>query len=201
MIKRFNMGGCAPTSTPLPPGLILENDNCPTNAQDIDEIKNVPYREVLGLLMWLQVATRPDLSFVVNILSRFAHNPGKPHWNALKHTLAYIKATTHYGVTFKAGGNLDLIGYVDSNFAGCRESRRSTEGNIFIVAGGPVSWESKRQETVALSTVKAEYMAFTRATSQAIWLSKFFDEVGLQIDRPVLIYGDNAGSIANTVRG
>ena len=199
MIERFNMGGCAPASTPLPPGLILSHDDCPTNTPNTNEMKDVPYCEALGSLMWLQVATRPDLSYAVNILSRFAHNPGKPHWNALKHTLAYIKGTTHYGVTFQAGGNLDPIGYVDSNFAGCRESRQSTEGNIFIVAGGPVSWESKRQETVVLSTVKAEYMAFTRATSQAIWLSKFFDEVGLQINRPVLIYGDNAGSIANTV--
>jgi len=113
--------------------------------------------------------------------------------------LAYIKATTHYGVTFKAEGNLDPISYIDSDFAGCRESRQSTEGNIFIVTGGLVSWKSKCQETVVLSIVEAEYIAFTRVTSQAIWLSKFFDEVGLQINRPVLIYGNNVGSIANTV--
>ena len=123
MIEHFNMGGCASASTLLPSGLILKNDDCPTNAQDIDEMKNVLYCEALGSLMWLQVATRPDLSFAVNILSRFTHNPGKPYWNALKHTLAYIKATTHYRVTFKAGGNLDPISYVDSNFVGFRELR------------------------------------------------------------------------------
>jgi len=86
-------------------------------------MKNIPYYEALGSLMWLQVTTRPDLSFAVNILSRFAHNPEKPHWNTLKHTLAYIKATTHYGVTFKAEGNLDPISYIDSDFADCRKSR------------------------------------------------------------------------------
>jgi len=79
--------------------------------------------------------------------------------------LAYIKATTHYEVTFKAGDNLNSIGYVDSDFVGYRESRQSIEGNIFIVIGGLVSWENKYQETVVLSTVKAEYMAFTRTTS------------------------------------
>jgi len=79
--------------------------------------------------------------------------------------LAYIKATTHYGVTFKAEGNLDPISYIDSDFAGCRESRQSTEGNIFIVTGGLVSWKSKCQETVVLSIVEAEYIAFTRVTS------------------------------------
>jgi len=138
MIEHFNIEEYAPASTLLPPGLILENDDCPTNAQDIDKMKNVPYCEALGLLIWLQVATRPDLSFAVNILFRSAYNPEKPHWNALKHMLAYIKATTHYGVIFKVGGNLDSIGYVDFDFVGCRKSRQSTEGNIFIVAGGPV---------------------------------------------------------------
>ena len=102
-------------------------------------MKDMPYHEALGLLMWLQVVTRPDLSYTVNILSRFTHNPRKPYWNVLKHMLAYIKGTTHYRVMFQVGGNLDPIGYVNSDFAGCRELRWSTEGNIFIVAGGPVS--------------------------------------------------------------
>jgi len=70
------MRRCTLASTLLPPGLILENDDCPTNAQNIDEMKNIPYHKALSLFMWLQVATRPDLSFTVNILSRFAHNPG-----------------------------------------------------------------------------------------------------------------------------
>jgi len=73
------------------------------------------------------------------------------------------------------------------------------EGNIFIIAGGSSSWESKWQETMVSSTVKAEYMAFTRAMSQAIWLSKFFDKVGLPINKPVIIHGDNVESISNTV--
>jgi len=128
-------------------------------------MKNIPYHKALGLLMWLQVATRPDLLFAVNILSQFTHNPRKPHWNMLKHILAYVKGTAHYGITYKARSDLNPIGYVDSDFAGCRELRCSTEGNTFIIAGGLVSWESKHQETVGLSTVEAEYIAFTRAMS------------------------------------
>jgi len=93
------------------------------------------------------------------MLSWFTHNPGKLHWNALKHTLAYTKGTIYYRIIYKIGGSLDLIGYVNSDFAGCRESRHSTEGNIFIIAGGLVFWESKCQETVVLSTVEAEYIA------------------------------------------
>jgi len=101
--------------------------------------------------------------------SQFAYNPGKLHWNTLKHILAYIKGTMHYRVIYKTGGSLDPIGYVDFNFAGCRELRYSTESNIFIIAGEPVSWKSKCQETMVLSTVEAEYIAFTRMMSQAIY--------------------------------
>lgn len=160
---------------------------------------NIPYREALGSLMWLQVATRPDLSFSVNLLARFAHNPGRMHWNALKHVMAYVKGTINYGISYQAGGDLRPIGYVNSDFAGCKDSRRSTEGSIFMVAGGPVSWECKRQDTVALSTVEAEYMAFSCATAQAIWLSKFFNEIGLNSTKPTIIYADNNGAISNSI--
>jgi len=88
---------------------------------------------------------------------------------------------------------------VDSDFAGCKDTRRSTEGMIFIVAGGPVSWESKRQDTVALSTAEAEYMAFSRTTTQAIWISKYFDEVGLPTQKPIVIHADNSGAISNSI--
>jgi len=70
---------------------------------------------------------------------------------------------------------------------------------IFIVAGGPVSWESKRQDTVALSTAEAEYMAFSRTTTQAIWISKYFDEVGLPTQKPIVIHADNSGAISNSI--
>jgi len=174
------MAECAPATIPLPPGLFLSVKDCPTTTEEITEMKNIPFREVLGSIMWLQIATRPDLSFSVNILSRFTHNPGKSHWHALKHVLAYIKGTKHYGIIYRGSEKLSSTGFVDSDYAGCKDTRRSTEGNIFIVAGEPVSWESKCQETIALSTVEAKFMAFTWATTQALWLSKFFDEPQLQ---------------------
>jgi len=149
--------------------------------------------------MWLQVTTRPDLSFAINLLARFAHNPDKPYWIALKHVLAYVKGTIGYGITYQAGGHLNLIGYVDSDFAGCKNTRRSTEGTIFIVAGGPVSWESKQQDTVTLSTIEAEYMAFSRTMTQAILISKYFDEVGLPTQKPIIIHADNSGAISNSI--
>ena len=101
----------------------------------------------------------------MTLLSCFAHNPGKSHWTAIKHVLAYIKETLNYKITYKADAKLNLTRYVDSDFADCKNTCHSTKGNIFIIAEGPVSWESKRQKTVALSTVEAEYMGFSRATT------------------------------------
>jgi len=102
------------------------------------------------------------------MFARFAHNPGIAHWNVLKHALTYIKGTKHYGITYKGNSSLKPIEYVDSDYAGCKDTRCSTEGNVFVVAGGPISWKYKRQDTVALSTVETEFMAFLRATTQAL---------------------------------
>jgi len=90
------------------------------------------------------------------------------HWNALKHVMAYIKGTIDYGITYKGGSSLEPSRYVDSDYAECKDTRRSTKGNIFMVARRSVSWECKRQDTVALSTVEVEFMVFSKATTQAL---------------------------------
>jgi len=116
----------------------------------------------------------------------------------LKHILAYVKGTKHYGITYKSGSSLEPIGYIDSNYTCCRDTRQSTKDNIFLVAGGPISWECKRQDTVALFTVEAEFMAFLKATTQALWMFKYFHEVGLPVNKPLTICADNSGYIANS---
>jgi hypothetical protein len=199
MIERFKMGDAKPRSTPLPVGLVLSIDNLPKTEEEMNDMKNVPYRQALSSLMWLQVATRPDLSYTVNLLSRFANNPGQRHWDALKHTLAYLRGTVDYGITYRHKESLRPFGYVDADYAGDIDGSRSTEGHIFFIAGGPVSWASKRQETVALSTVEAEYTAITWASQQAVWISKFLDEVALRQELPTNILTNNQGAIANTV--
>ena len=138
LLKRFNMYLCSPLTIPLPYGLFLSMEDCPANASEIEEMRKVPYCEVLGSLMWMQVAIWPDLSYPVNLLACFAHNLGKAHWNMLKHVLGYIEGTLDYAIRYRAGATLDPVGYVDFDFAGCKNTRCSTEGNIFVVAGEPV---------------------------------------------------------------
>ena len=102
-------------------------------------------------------------------------------------------------MVYQSRGNLNSVGYVNSDYAGCKNMCQSIKGNIFIVAEGPVSWESKWQEIVTLSTIKAEYVAFTRATTQVLWLTKFFNEISLPIKSPIEIRVDNNRSISNSI--
>jgi hypothetical protein len=191
------MSNAKPHSTTLPPGLVLSLEDSPKSREEILNMKDVPYCEALCSLMWLQVATRPDLSYTINLLSRFANNPGQAHWNMMKHMLGYLKEILEYGISYHWGSSLQPFGYVDANYTSNHDGRRLMEGHIFFVANGPISWASKCQSTVTLSTVEAEYMAFTCTIQQAIWLTKFMDEVGLAQKPPVNIFANNTGAISN----
>jgi len=126
-----------------------------------------PYK-TLGSLIWLQVATHPDLSYIVNLLSRFAHNPRQAHWNVLKHALLYIKETLDYSITYFYNSSLCPFGYVDSDYARDIDRWKSMEGHMFSVGSRLVSWASKHQEIITFLTVEAKYMAFTQATQQVL---------------------------------
>jgi hypothetical protein len=146
--------------------------------------------------MWGQLATRPDLSFAVSLLSRFQANPGIEHWKGLLHVVGYIKNTMDFGLTYSRDTELTPLAYVDADYGGCYDTRRSTSGYIFSMSGGPVTWSSKRQATVALSTVEAEYVAMSRCAQQMVWMQTWLDEVEIAHVLPGIIRGDNRGAIA-----
>jgi hypothetical protein len=149
--------------------------------------------------MWAQVATRPDISFAVGLLAHFQSNPGPAHWRAMIHILGYIKGTLNYRITYsKVEGGLKPIGFVDADYAGDYDTRRSTSGYVFMMAGGPVSWSSHRQPTVALSTMEAEYMALTRSAQNALWIHNSLVEINLPQSLPATIHCDNTSAIALT---
>ena len=125
------------------------------------EMADKPYRTVLGSVMWGQLVTCPYLSFVVSLLSRFQANPGIEHWKSLLHVIGYIRNTMDYGLVYSRDADLTPIAYVDTDYGGCRDTRHSTSGYIFTMAGGAVTWSSKHQATVALSTIEAEYVAMS----------------------------------------
>uniref|UniRef100_A0AAV1UU28 Polyprotein n=1 Tax=Peronospora matthiolae TaxID=2874970 RepID=A0AAV1UU28_9STRA len=158
---------------------------------------NVPFRNAVGCLMYLMVGTRPDLAAAVGVLSQFSADPCPTHWQALKRVLRYIQGTREYGIEYQATNNDKLHGYSDADWAGDVEARRSTSGYTFILNNGYVSWRSKKQSTVALSSTEAEYMALTEAAQEAIWLKALLCELDeMRSDEAVKIYEDNQGSIA-----
>jgi hypothetical protein len=160
VLARYGMLNCASRPTPLPLGIELTKAQAPSTDAERHFMKDKPYREVLGSVMYTQIATRPDLSYAASTLSKFGSNPGKPHWLALMHILQYIKGSLDYKITYSGPGNTSLTpyGHVDADYGGDRDTRRSCSGHVFFMAGGPVAWGAKYQPNIALSTMEAEYM-------------------------------------------
>jgi hypothetical protein len=141
--------------------------------------------------------TRPDCQYAVSTLAQFSANLGKAHFEAVKRVLRYLKGTADFGLTFGGSGEgVDLIGWTDSDWAQDTDSRRSVGGFVFDVAGGSVSWPSKKQPTIALSTVEAEYMAGSNATQEVIWLRTLLEDCGFTQAEATTIHADNQGCIA-----
>ena len=152
-----------------------------------------PYASAVGSLMYAMVCTRPDIAHAVGVVSRYMNNPGKEHWMAVKWILRYLRGTTNQALCF-GGSNIALQGYVDADMAGDRDNRRSTTGYVFTVGGTTVSWVSKIQSVVALSTTEAEYVAATEASKEMIWLQRLMGELGKKHDMGTL-YSDSQSAI------
>lgn len=158
-------------------------------------MSRLPYRELLGSLMYLYIGTRPDLSFAIQYLSRYQANPGRAHWDAALHVLRYLKGTVDLKITYSASRPLTPVGYADADLRGCLDTGRSTSGYVFITSGGPVCWSSKRQQRISTSTTEAEYKALCHAGQTALWIDNFLSEIGIEIDRPLVIHTDNKGAL------
>ena len=150
-----------------------------------------PYHPVLRSVMWGQLATQLDLSFAVSLLSCFQANPRIEHWKGLLHDISYIKNTMDYGLTYSRDSELTPLSYIDADYGGCRDTRRSTSGYVFTMSGGLVTRSSKRQVTVALSTVEAKYVAMSRYAQQMVWMQMWLDEVEIGHKLLGIIQGDS----------
>jgi ribonuclease HI len=188
LVAKYNMDDCKTKATPLSPSIKL-------SAEDGDPLDTdkFPYSQLVGSLMYIAVCTRPDISYAVGALARYMAKPTTVHWQAAKGVLRYLAGTADFGITF--GSTTDgLIGYCDADYAGDTDTRRSTTGYVFLMAGGAVSWSSKRQQTIAASTTEAEYMAAAAAVKEALWLRNLLADFNIQIT-PVTLFADNQSAI------
>jgi hypothetical protein len=196
ILERFNFTDLKPVSTPMDPTIRYSKTQCPQTLEEKARMKNVPYREAIGALMYCAVATRPDISFPVALLSQFLENPGVVHWNGVKHIYRYLLGTKHLQLVY--GHSEDgIVGYTDADGA-TQEHRHAISGYAFLIDGGAISWFSRKQEIVTLSTAEAEYVAATHAAKEAIWLKRLITELFNFPDDPITLHCDNQSAIALT---
>jgi hypothetical protein len=197
LLKRFNMEGCYPSSTPANPTVKLTKRLEALTAAEKDLMAHRPYRALVGGLLYL-VLTRPDIAVAVNQLCRYLVNPGPTMWTAAKRVLRYLKGTIHYSIAFssdnKQFGN-NLTCWVDSSHADDLDSRRSRCGFLIYFDNSPISWKTTLQSRVALSTAEAEYRAATLATKEVVWIRRLLAELGFTQTSPTHLYEDNSACI------
>ncbi|XP_034708988.1 secreted RxLR effector protein 161-like [Vitis riparia] len=152
------------------------------------------YKKIVGSIMYL-TATRLDVMFVVSLISRFMDCPIELHLQSTKRILRYLKGTIDFGVFYKKGGNEELIAYTYSDYVGDLDDRKNTLGYVFMLSSGAMSWSSKRQPMVSLSTTEAEFIVATSCACQAIWLRRILEGLSHAQHDSTTVYCDNSSVI------
>ena len=197
MLQRFGMSDCRPVSTPLAKHLSSLQAGTKLTPKE-----HALYRNMIGSMLYLACWTRPDIAYAISELSRFVTEPADQHLQAAKHLLRYLKGTKDFGLKYSQPkdsspqdqSNL-LWGFVDSDWAGCPDTRRSTSGYVLMLNGAAISWKSKRQTFVALSTAEAEFIAASLMVQEVIYIRRLLDKLGYPQSKPTVIFEDNTTCI------
>ena len=196
-IKKFLEDSAKPYSVPGNPVKSLSKMDCPITEEEKRKI-DYPYMNATGTQLYSAICTRPDIFYQTINLAKFNSNPGQIHVEASKNLFRYIKGTKGEGIKFKKpkdfDGKVEVKAFVDSDWAGCIDTRRSTIGFIVQIAGGPVSWKSKTMKTIAQSSCEAEFMGLTEVCKELMWLCNFLEELGIPFHTPK-IYCDSQSAI------
>ncbi|KAH9686891.1 hypothetical protein KPL70_014557 [Citrus sinensis] len=193
VLKRFGMQNNKSGYTPVAKGDKFSLSQYPKTNLEIQEMEKIPYSSAIWSLRYAQVCTRLDIAFIVGMLGKYLSNPGMDHWKAAKQVMRYLQRTKEYMLRYRRSDQLEIIGYSDSDFAGCQDSRRSTLGYIYLLVGGAISWRSAKQTLVASSAMAAEFVACYESSNQGIWLRNFVTGLCILegVERPLKIFCDN----------
>ena len=195
MLELYGMTKCRPVSTPTFQNVVYSKAQCPKNDAELKAMKEVPYLQALGSLIYLATCTRPDISYASE-LSKKASNPGETHWEGIKRVMIYLRGTSSYGISYgHTPTAANLVGYADASYAKCVDTRRSRYGGIYLFNGGPVEWKSKLTRTVALSSMEAEYIGACEFARIGVWLRRSLDEVGFPQAEATPLGCDNKSAI------
>ncbi|GJT64147.1 hypothetical protein Tco_1015627 [Tanacetum coccineum] len=187
-LKKYGMEYSDPVDTPMVEKSKLDED---TQGKAVDPTH---YRGMIGTLMYL-TASRPDLTFVVCMCSRYQAKPTEKHLHAVKRIFKYLRGTINRGLWYPKDSSIALTAYADANHAGCQDTRRSTSGCMQLLGDRLVSWSSKMQKSVTISSTEAEYIALSGCCAQVLWMRSQLTDYGLGFNK-ILMYCDNKSDIA-----
>ncbi|KAH9806487.1 hypothetical protein KPL71_002780 [Citrus sinensis] len=189
----FECKDCKPVQTPLGPQFKLSA--APTS-EDESQMNEFPYAQAVGSLMYAMVCIRSDIAHAVSVVSRYLSCPGKVHWNAVKWIMRYLKGSSTCGLLYgkTKSDKIEVMKFVDSDFAGDLDRRKSTSGYMFVLNSYLISWKSSLQTVVALSSTEAEFIATTEAVKEATWLKGLLNELWLN-QKTVQVFCDNQSAI------
>jgi transposase InsO family protein len=188
ILERFNIEKSNSVCSPIVTGTKLSKHD------ESDEVDPTQFKQMVGSLMYL-TATRPDLMFAVNLIARFMEHPVETHLMAAKRIMRYIRGTLKLGILYKRGKQAELIAYSDSDYGGDVDDRKSTSGYVFMLGFGAVSWSSRKQPIVTLSTIEAEFIAAAYCVCQGIWLKRILECIGLKQSKCLTVFCDNSSTI------
>ncbi|KAH9782268.1 hypothetical protein KPL71_008823 [Citrus sinensis] len=196
VLERFEMGKAKPVQTPLLAHFKLSSQQCLKTDAERSEASSIPYSSAVGCLMYAMVLTRPDLSYAVSVVSRYMANPGKEHWRDVMWILRYLNGTINYGLIYRTDGRkeINVEGFVDSDYTGDLDKRRSLIGYLFRLSGCTISWKASLHNVVALSTTEAEYTAAVDAIKEVIWLKGMVTDLGYE-QRQIIVHCDSQSAI------
>lgn len=195
ILHTFKMNDAKPAATPLDPSIKYSYANDQEWEKVKEDSKMIPYRQAVGSLLYLACGSRPDLSYPSTYMSQFSERPTAEHWRGIKHILRYLKGTKFRKLRFQKTGK-KLQAYSDADWGGDIIDRKSFNGYVILLAGGPVSWSSKKQTSVALSSTEAEYISMCHAAKEILWFKNLLNEICPNlVDTPQKILADNQGAI------
>jgi len=190
ILARFGMQDCKAMNTPMENKLILQPHD-----GDTATITTAPYRQIIGCLMYIMLCTRPDIAYPVGVLSKFLAAPTNEHWFAAKRILRYLKGAKELKLSYSASGTeLALVAYCDADWASSYD-RKSSTGMAIFLDGNLVSYSSKKQSTIALSTTEAEIIVATETMRELLWLRQLLISCEYNTNVPIL-YCDSQPAIA-----
>lgn len=194
IVKRFEASNHRRFETPLSQNENLVPNETPKEEANPEVVR--AYQRAIGSLMYLMLGTRPDLAYAVGKLARFSSHPSPDHIVAISRVLAYVNTYPALILKYIGGGDINPEGYIDADFAGDTSDRKSTAGYTFLLNGTAFSWSSKKEPTVATSTMEAEYIALYLGAQHAAWIWHFYSQLGFPFDSPIDIYSDSEAAIA-----